>query len=197
MTSLSSVLSIGTVFLISHLLPSPLGFLGVIVMVSGLYLLHFDHDTNHLLSPFYAVFKEKGVLYVAIASILWSIVSALQKFAIDNSSLYFYTAFFQIFWAVCFTPVAYFADRKNFLSMLHPKQIKLLLPGGIIDAIKNLAHNAAYVFTIPAYVNSVGNTSIFFSTISGVLFFKEKVKGHVVPIVIIFIGITLLVLGQR
>ena len=197
MTSLSPVLSIGTVFLVNHLLPSPIGFVGVLITMGGLYFLHFDHDTKHILSPFKAVMKEKGVLYVATAAILWSIVSAFQKLAIDNSNVYFYTAFFQLFWAICFTPVAYFADRKNFTALLRVKSIKLLLPAGILDAIKNIAQNAALALTIPAYVNSIGNTGILFSSLIAAVFFKEKIEKHIVPIIIIFTGITLIVFGQH
>jgi drug/metabolite transporter (DMT)-like permease len=197
MMSLSPVLSVGTVFIINHLLPSPLGFIGVLVTMGGLYYLNFDHDTKHLLSPFKAVMKERGVLYVAIAAILWSIVSAFQKLAIDNSSVYFYTAFFQLLWAICFTPVAYFTDKKHFASMFRAKSVKLLLPGGILDAIKNFAQNAALSFAIPAYVNSIGNTGILFSSLFAAVFFKEKIEKHIVPILIIFTGVTLVVLGQR
>lgn len=195
MTCLSPIFSIGTVYLLSGLIPSRIGFLGVFITVFGLYVLNFDHDTKHLLSPFKAVLKERGVLYVAIAALLWSIVSALQKFSIDNSNFYFYTAFFQLFWAICFTPVAYFADRKNFKEMLNPKSVKLLLPGGVLDAVKTIAQNAAYVLAIPAYVNSIGNTSILFSVFFAWYFFKEKMENHVVPIVIIFIGVTLLAIS--
>jgi drug/metabolite transporter (DMT)-like permease len=195
MTCISPVLSVFTVYVINGLAPSALGFLGVIITISGLYYLNFDHDTKHLLSPFKAIFKNKGVMYVAIASALWSVVSSLQKLAIDHSDPYFYTAFFQILWAVLFTPVAYFADRKNFLMMLQPKLIKNLLPGGVIDAIKTIFQNVAYVFAIPAYVNSIGNTSILFSTLYGYFFFKEKLENHVVPLVMIFIGITFITLS--
>jgi drug/metabolite transporter (DMT)-like permease len=192
MTALSPILSVFTVFLTSRLLPTPLGFVGVLVSVVGIYFLNFDHGTKHPLSPFRAIFREKGVLYVTGAAILWSLVSALQKLAIDHSNPYFYTAFFQIFWAVCFTPIAFLANRKQFSKILSPEVFKVLIPGGILDAVKTIAQNAAYVFAIPAYVNSVGNTSILFSFLFGALLFKEKMEHKVLPILLIFIGITLL-----
>lgn len=197
MMALSPILSVGTVYVLSHLLPSPIGFLGILVTVGGIYFLHFDHDTKHILSPFRAVAKDKGVQYVTVAAVLWSLVSALQKVAIDHSNYYFYTASFQIIWAVCFTPIAYLAERQNFLALFRPKTIVRLLPGGVLDAVKVLVHNAAFATTIPAYVNSVGNTSILFTLVLGALFFKEKISKHAVPIVIIFVGITLLVFGQK
>ncbi len=196
MISLSPVLSVGTVFLFSGLLPSTLGFVGVLITVAGLYFLNFDHDTKHLLSPFHAIFRERGVLYVTIAAIIWSFVSALQKLGIDHSDAYFYTAFFQIVWALFFTPIAFFVDRKSFLCLWQPKSLKLLIPGGVLDAIKMLLHNLAYITAIPAYVNSIGNTSILLSTLFGAVFFKEKIKDHLIPVILIFIGITLMVLGK-
>lgn len=195
MTSLSPILSIATVFVFSRLLPSPLGFFGVLISVAGMYLLHFDHDTKHLLSPFYAIKKEKGVLFVTVASILWSVVAALQKLSIDHSDVYFYTAFFQLFWAICFTPVAYFSNKKGFLALFQRKSWKILLTGGTLDAIKMLLHNLAYALTIPAYVNSIGNTSILLSSVFGAILFKEKIKNHFWPIILIILGITCILFG--
>jgi drug/metabolite transporter (DMT)-like permease len=197
MLSLSPILSIATVFFINRLAPSPLGLIGVIVTVSGLYLLNFNHDTKDVLSPFKSVFKEKGVLYVSAAAILWSLVSSLQKLAIDNSNVYFYTSFFQLLWAVCFTPVAYFVDKKGFVSLFQLKFMKKLFTAGFLDALKTIFQNLAYVLTIPPYVNSVGSTSILFASFFGWFFFKEKVEKHVVPIIFVFMGIILITLAHK
>src|SRR5258708_8883158 len=117
MTSLVPLMSIGTVFFINHQAPSALGVVGVIITVVGIYFLHFDRDTKHILSPFKAIMKERGVMYCTISALLWSFVVSLQKLGIDNSNINFYTAFFQIFWAICFTPVAFLVDRKGFLAL--------------------------------------------------------------------------------
>lgn len=147
MLSLQTVLIIGTQFLINHLIPTPLGIIGVIVVCGGVYYLNFDHDTKHLLSPFRTIYKEKGVLLTAIVTILWSFVVAFQKLGVDNSNPYFYTVFFQMFWAICFTPIAYFADRKGFVNLFKPKMVKKLFPAGAFDAIQVFSQYIAYSCT--------------------------------------------------
>lgn len=197
MLSLTTLFVIPTQFFIDHLLPSPLGFIGVIIVVAGIYLLHFDHDTKHILSPFKAIFKEKGVFFVAIAAILWSFVVAFQKLGVDNSNPYFYTAFFQLFWAICFTPVAFFADKKGFVKLFKPKTIKQLFPAGAFDAIQVFPQYIAYSLALPVYVNSVGNTGILFSSFFGWLFYKENIKKHLIPTIFIIIGITIITFAQK
>lgn len=196
MLSLITLFVIPTQILINHLLPTPLGIIGVSVVVLGVYFLHFDHDAKHILSPFKAIFKEKGVLYVTIAAVLWSLVVAFQKMGIDNSNPYFYTAFFQLLWAICFTPVAFLANRKVFGQLFKLKMAKRLFPAGAFDAVQVLSQFIAYSLALPVYVNSVGNTAILFSSFFGWLFYKEKLRQHVIPTLIIVVGVVLVTLAQ-
>lgn len=197
MLSLQLVLMIVTQFYINHLFPTPLGILGIFITVIGVYFLHFDHDTKHIFSPFKAIIKEKGVMLILIVAVLWSIVNAFQKLAIDNSTPYFYTAFFQLFWAICFTPIAYMADRKGFKKLLTFKMGFKVFPAGAFDAVQVFFQFLAYSLTLPVYVNAVGNTNILFSSLFGWLFFKEKIKKHILPTLIILLGIVLITFAQQ
>ncbi len=196
MTSLVPLMSIGTVFFINHQAPSALGVVGVIITVVGIYFLHFDRDTKHILSPFKAIMKERGVMYCTISALLWSFVVSLQKLGIDNSNINFYTAFFQIFWAICFTPVAFLVDRKGFLALFKPSLARKLIPAGALDAIQVYAQFSAYLFANPVYVLAVTNTNILFSSFFGWYFYKEKVHKHLLPILIIVVGIVVISLAK-
>ncbi len=197
MLSLTTLFVLITQFLIDHLVPTPIGVVGVIVIVIGIYILHFDHDTKHILSPFKAIIRERGVLIVSIAAILWSFVVAFQKLGVDNSNPYFYTAFFQLFWAICFTPVAIFTHRKEFLSILNFKMAKKLFPAGAFDAMQVFPQYVAYALALPVYVNAVGNTQILFSSIFGWFFYKEKLEKHIIPTILIVIGVVLVTIAQK
>jgi len=197
MISLTPLFLIITSFLINHLLPNFLGVAGVFTIVFGIYFLNFDHDTKHILSPFFSIWREKGVLYVTLAAILFSVVVSLQKLAIDHSNPYFYTAFFQLLWATCLTPVVYIVNRQGFLKLFRPKMMKELFPAGAFDAVQNFAENLALLFGLPVYVKAVGNTNILFSSIFGWIFFKEKIHKHVIPTIIIVIGIILITFAQK
>lgn len=197
MISLTPLFLIFTSLFINHLFPNMLGVIGVIITVFGIYFLNFDHDTKHILSPFKAVFIQKGVFYVAITAILWSLVISLQKLAIDNSNPYFYTAFFQLIWAICFAPIAFLVDRERFMHLFKPKMIKQLFPAGGLDALQNFAENVALLFGLPVYIKAIGNTNILFSSFFGWLFFKEKIKEHIIPTVIIVLGIIFIAFAQK
>lgn len=197
MLSLQQVFLIFTQILINHLFPTLLGVIGVLITIFGVYYLNFDHDTKHILSPFKAIWKEKGVRIIILVAVLWSLVVTFQKMSIDNSNPLFYTAFFQLLWAICFTPVAFFADRKGFKKLFQPKLAKHVVPAGIFDAIQILPQYIAYSLTLPLYVNVVSQVNILFSSFFGWLFYKEKVQKHIVPTIIIIIGIVILSFGQK
>lgn len=184
-------------YFINHSFPSPLGLLGIIITASGIYLLNFDHDTKHLLSPFKAIYKEKGVFYVTITAILWGLVTSLMQLGIDNSSSSFYTAFFQILWLICLTPIVFFLDKKAIFSLFNWKTAKLLTPVGILDGIQLYAQNVAFTLALPVYVSTIERTSFLFSSFFAWLFFKEKIHKHFLPTFIIVIGIICITLAQR
>lgn len=197
MVSLTPILLIGVSFVINHLVPTPLGLLGVVVTACGIYFLHFDQDTKHILSPFFAVRNNRGLQYMLVFVFSQAIVASLQRLAIDNSNVYFYTSFFQLFWALLFIPLVYFVNPKEFRSIFNFKAIKKLFPVGGLDALQVFAFNIGLTLALPVYIYSIQNTSILFAALFGFLFFKEKVKNHLVPILIILTGITLLSFAQK
>lgn len=197
MLSLQLVFMIATQFYINHLFPTPIGIVGVFITVIGVYMLHFDHETKHIFSPFQAILKEKGIMLTLFVAILWSIVIPLQKLAIDNSTPYFYTAFFQLIWTIFFAPIAYFADKKNFKRLFSKKMILRVFPVGALDAIQVFCMFMGFSLTIPVYVNAIGSTSILFSSFFGAVFFKEKLKSHLIPTIIILLGTLCIILTQK
>jgi len=196
MMSLVPVFLIGVSFVVNGLFPTPIGILGVLVVFAGVYLLNFDHDTKHLLSPFFAIKNDRGVQFMLLAAFLWSWVSALQKLGIDNSNVTFYTSFFQPVWAVLFFPLAFFSNRKEFMTIFHAKNLKMLLPIGALDVVQTVAQNIAYTLALPVYVTAVGSTNLLFASVLGYYFFKEKIGNKIFPTIVIIIGIILISIAQ-
>lgn len=197
MLSLTPIFTTFTSLFINHLFPTPMGLVGIAIIVLGIYLLNFDRDTRNLLSPFKAIYKEKGVFFVTLTAILWGFVVSFQKLAIDNSNPYFYTAFFQIVWAICLTPIAFFVARKEFIGLFKLRMMLRLIPAGALDALQIFPQYIAFSMALPAYVNAIGNTNILISSFLGWLFYKEKLQKHIFPTVIIVVGIILITLAQK
>lgn len=196
MMSLSPVFLVGVSFLINHLFPSALGLLGVFVVVAGVYLLNFDHDTKHVLSPFRAIKSNKGVQYMLLAAFLWSFVTAFQKLGIDHSNVTFYTSFFQPLWALLFLPLAFFSNPREFRGIFRLSKLKFLIPIGILDVVQTVAQNVAFTLALPVYVSAIGSTNLLFASFFGFYFFKEKIGNKIFPTLVIIVGIILLSVAQ-
>ncbi|HEX3082088.1 MAG TPA: EamA family transporter, partial [Candidatus Saccharimonadia bacterium] len=108
----------------------------------------------------------------------------------------FYPGFFQIIWAILFTPIAFLADRKGFRELFSARRIKQLLPAGILDAVSVYAQFWGFVLALPAYVSAVGNSQILFSSFLGWYLFKEKIEKHVLPTIAIVAGIIMITIAQ-
>lgn len=197
LVSLVPVLMIFTSFFINHLFPTSLGLIGIFVTFVGIYLLNFDHDTKHILSPFIALKNNRGLQYILIFVISQALVSSLQRLAIDNSNVYFYTPFFQLLWAILFTPLTFFINKREFTSVFSRQNFFRLFPIGALDAFQVFVMNIAFTLTLPVYVNTVQNTSIILSSLFGWYFFKEKIDKHVIPTIIIVAGIILITFAQK
>lgn len=183
-------------FFINHLFPTLLGLIGVFITMFGIYLLNFDHDTKHILSPFHAIWREKGVLFIILATFFWGIVDSLKRTGIELSNTNFYTAIAQIVWAIFFSFIVIIVARKDVYKLLHSTKWPTLLPVGILDAIQVYAFNIAVILTLPVYAQSVTNTEILFSSLFGWMFLKEKIQKHIIPTLIILIGIILITIAQ-
>ena len=197
MMSMSPVFLVLVSLLVNHLFPSLLGLIGVFTVVAGVYLLNFDRDTKHWLSPFAAIRREKGVQFMLVAAFLWAWVTALQRLGIDHSNVTFYTTFFQPVWALAFLPVAIIANRREFLSLFKPSRLRLILPIGGLDVVQTVAQNVAFTLALPVYVSAVGSTNLLFATVFGHYFFGEKIGNKLLPVLIIMLGIVLLAIAQH
>lgn len=196
MMSFQPVFLLFVSLLLNHLFPSPVGILGIVVVVAGVYYLNFDRDTKHLLSPFQNIAKEKGVQLMLLAALLWSIVVALERLGIDNSNVPFYTSFFQLFWAICFTPLAIASDRQAFKRLFRPRSLQILVPIGVLDALQVYTSNFALSIALPVYVTAVQSTSILFAALFGFYFFQEKIHSKLLPTLVVITGVVLIAFSQ-
>jgi drug/metabolite transporter (DMT)-like permease len=189
MLSLTPIFVIFTSAALNHVWPTVGGVIGTLIVVGGVYALHFTRGHRSWTSPFRNIASHKGTLIILLVCVLWSFVAPLKRVGIDNSSVSFYTAFFQIFWAICFTPIAIWSDRHTFARLWRWSNLKKLLPVGALDAAQIWTQNIALSLTLPVYTSTVRSTSILFAAIFGHYFFKEKLKGKLVPSLIIMVGL--------
>ena len=185
--SLTPVFLIGTSYIILGERPDKSGFIGIILVVIGAYLLNVHTINQGLLAPFKAIAKEKGSVLMIIVAFIFSIGACLGKIAVQHSSPEFFSVIY-IFLLSLFLFIIISFKSKHFLSKSISRPVPFLLIGMLI-AIMVITHFKAISLIEVSYMVSVKRLSILFGVIYGVMLFKEtNIKER-------FLGATVMVSG--
>lgn len=173
MLSFTPVFMILTSFLILGEMPSQHGILGIVLIVIGSYILNFKSlKLKWILVPFKKLFTDKGVFYMLIVALLFSVSLNYDKMAVVNSDPIFGSAIICLFVAILLI-IIIFLRKVNFFQ----EYKKNFFGFGLIavaSALSAIAVNTALTLQIAPYVSSVKRISILFGVIYGFLLFREK-----------------------
>ncbi len=173
-SSFNPIFTLFFALLFLHENPTPLKFLGIIVIVIGSYLLNIKDIKSGLLKPFTNLFSNKGVQLFLISNLIWGFTPILQKPAIFQThpqTPLFPVLVGSILATVFLIPLA-IKDKIHKVPI--GKNIKWFLIIGPMTALAGLAAFTAFSLTNVAYVTAVFKLSTLFSVILGALFLKEK-----------------------
>ena len=177
--------------LLSGEFPSPMGLVGILVIVLGLYLLNTEKGKG-LLEPFKAIFSNKGVVAMLAVAIVWGISTSVDKEGVLSSSPIAYSAITTVLTALALTP-AVFIKHKNDIKSVFSKINAAGLTAGILDGFLVLAQMTAVTLTLAAYVISIKRSSIVISAVIAHFVFGEELKGRLIPILIMLGGLILII----
>lgn len=185
--SLTPVFLIVTSYIFLGEKPDEFGFIGVILVVIGAYLLNVHTISQGFLAPFKAIAKEKGSVLMIIVAFLFSIGACLGKIAVQHSSPEFFSVIY-IFLLSLVLFIIISLKSKHFLSKLISRPIPFIFIGLLI-AIMVITHLKAISLIEVSYMVSVKRLSILFGVLYGIMFFKEtNIKER-------FLGATVMVSG--
>ena len=169
------------------------GILGILLIVSGSYLLHLKESKKGLLAPFKALITEKGPRLMLVVALIWSVNANVDKIGIQSSSIVIWPIAIYTFVIIGMIPVIWFFSRDDISQLWKNK--KTLFPMGFIDSLKALCQSAALQLALVAYVISIKRTSAILCVLFGVLFFKERgLKERLVGAVVMVLGVLLITL---
>ena len=189
--ALSPVFVIITAFVILGELPDISGLIGILLIVTGAYLLNVRATRHGVLGPIKAIRREKGSVLMIIVALIFSFTSTLGKVAVLHSSPLFFAAFYPFILTFIFTVITGF---KGQLSGIIARPW-IFLGIGFFMAMMMLSHYLAISLTDVAYMISVKRCSLLFSVIYGWLLFREiSISERIIGAVLMIAGVVAITL---
>lgn len=169
------------------------GIIGIILIVTGSYLLNPKIAGGHYLDPFKNLFRRKGMRYMLIVAVIWSVSSNFDKIAIMNSSVWQHIFFVNLYVFTGTTIVVSMKGRlRKEVIMCHKKDI---LTVSLFTVGTFAFHMTALSMTLVAYVVTLKRASGMISVFLGHFFLNEpNIRERMTGTVIMFIGIVLILL---
>lgn len=189
--SLTPVFLIGTSYIILGERPDRSGFIGIVLVVIGAYLLNVHTISKGLFEPFRAIAKEQGSVLMIIVAFVFSVGACIGKIAVQHSDPLFFSVIYSFLLSFVFYLVISFRT-KHFYSKVFSKPVLFLLIG-ILITIMIITHLKAISLIEVSYMVSVKRLSILFGAIYGVIFFKEtNIKERLLGATVMVSGIIMI-----
>ena len=173
------------------------GFIGIMLIVAGAYLLNIEHINQHsgrnILAPIRAIFKLRGSVYMLITAAIYSMTAVISKRAMVHMEPETFGAVY--FTAVGFSVLLLVALTQRSSIPMAIRQPRIAIVVGLLMTIMVVTHFIAIAQIEVAYMVSVKRTSLLFGIIYSIYFFKEaSLKQHFTAGSIMFIGVVLIIL---
>ena len=175
--------------------PSPLGFLGLMMSLLGVYLLNIHMARVSFWAPITSLFKDPGQRWTLGAAMGYApSVVLIKKMALLSTPIY---AIF-IGYVFCFafmTPYTVFRSWRHFSSI--GRYWKDFVGMGLCAALATWFGTTAYTLTVSSYVEAVKQVEVLLALGIGYFLFKEKATVRVIWIgtVVMLVGLVFLKLG--
>jgi drug/metabolite transporter (DMT)-like permease len=210
MLSFTPVFLIGTSYVILHEVPSFFGFLGILIIVSGSYVLNISAGHEHILDPVRSMMRNRASWYMLLVAFLFAVSINFDKIALLNSDPFFGMALTVLSIGIAFLLLSAYSltARRYYNTDLPPGPLKkseqqdtqawsvphkqfviLTLLIGLFVAIEAASINVAYTLQIVPYVIAIKRLSIIFMVLYGTIVLSE---GDITKRVT---GATIMVLG--
>lgn len=146
--------------------------IGILLIVTGSYLLNIKEKSQGYLAPFKALLKEPGPKFMLIVAFLWSITSNFDKIGVQNSSPIFWL--FSLFSTMSVLLLPVLLQKTPNPSRKILKQLPMLAAMGFFNAVGVLCQMQALTLTLVVQVIAIKRTSVLMGVLFGHFIFKEK-----------------------
>jgi drug/metabolite transporter (DMT)-like permease len=191
MLSFTPLFLVGTSAFFLGEFPSSVGILGILVIVSGSYILNTDAGHKRVTDPFRAMVSHPAVLGILIVAFLYAVSINFDKIVLLNTDPYFGIGVECLLLGCSFSVIAvteWYGYLPPFLrapvplramdGVQNPAPLWYLAVAGILGgsliAVEVVAINTAFLLQIVPYVMAIKRMSILLVVLYGTLIFHEK-----------------------
>ncbi|WP_031387814.1 EamA family transporter [Desulfonatronum thiodismutans] len=164
--------------------PDRWGGLGMLLIISGAYLLNLRPTSTglganneiSLSAPFRALWNDPGPRVMLLVAFIWSFTANLDKVGVTNSSPAFWLFCFFMAMSIGLSPVVLIKSRRPVLRLR--QNFRALFLVGLFGSLALVLQMWALTLTLAAYVVSIKRMSVVFGVVFGHVMFGEKDLTH-------------------
>jgi uncharacterized membrane protein len=173
--SFTPVFAILTAALVLKESISTQGFLGILMVTVGAYVLNIERFAHHPLAPLKAIFKSPGSRRMLVVALIWSLTSTLGKKGVQLSDPVFFGVFYMTALSIPMLGIAGWRIKHQTSTVnLKGRNSIWIGLGGLATALSMITHFHAIKLAPVSYMIAVKRTSLIFSVLYGGLIFKEE-----------------------
>ncbi len=155
---------------------SRVGLLGILLVVTGAYLLNFEQDgtdsPRKLLAPLKAIGHERGSWLMVVVALIYSATSVMGKGALQYVSPSFFGAFYFCLLGIVML-ILFSVTQPRSIGVLWRRPLVHLLTGFLM-ALMVVTHFFAIQEIEVSYMIAIKRTSLIFGIVYGAYLFGEQ-----------------------
>lgn len=180
-----------------------LQILGIIIIVVGAFLLAQSKSKTKGIKTFLkSALKEKGMLFMLGTAFFFGSNSVLHKISLENlvdtdspTKVVFSITLGYILLSSLLFPFVILKSKSEIKLFFDTKILIRVILVGILGGVTIFFSITAVNLTNPAFPTATQRMAIVYSSILGFLFFKEKLKERLIPILVMVFGLLLFILA--
>jgi len=195
--SFTPVFAILTAALLLQEKISSQGFIGILMVTVGAYVLNIERFAHHPLAPLKAIFKSSGSRRMLLVALIWSLTATLGKKGVQLSDPTFFGIFYMLTLSISMAAIAGWRIKRHTTTVnLKGRNLIWLILGGLVTAFGTITHFHAIKLAPVSYMIAVKRTGLIFSVLYGGLIFKEEhIRQRLLGTCIMLSGVVILYLA--
>jgi drug/metabolite transporter (DMT)-like permease len=192
----SLLVLVGLAYVTLRETPSALGMAGILVSMTGVYLLNVNRAHIAWWAPLVVLFTDRGLRYTLLAALFFAPSVVTIKWAMQCSDPYTGTLGAYTAASLLVTPIVLRTSWRYFREV--PRYWKAFVSFGLFAALTTVSQGAAYMLTLASYVEAVKQVEILFAMAIGGVFFgeRQKVRDIAPGAAVMLVGVVMLSLAK-